>query len=377
MDTLNFYKQLEPIDSFSKITQEGYYQELPSSWYIIVSDIKNSTKAIENGKYKEVNFVASLVIIGILNLDREIELPIIFGGDGASILIPPILIEKAKDVLFDAKKKAKEKFFLDLRIGIVPYKDIKKENKPILVAKYSSSKEHTQTLINGGGLSYAEKLLKEENSKYILKGTNNSNKEIDFNGLECRWQDIPSPKEETLCLLIESTKKDLESYVQIISTIEKIAGESTQRHPIKYINNIKLSFNPKTLNTEASVFSKGFLKKVLQIFKITIENLIGLFLMKKGVSQWGYYKNRILDTTDTEKFDDMLRMVISTNKEQTKKLQEYLEEKYRKKELIYGLHISNSALMTCLIFERHGKHIHFVDGSNGGYALAAKQMKSL
>ena len=88
------------------------------------------------------------------------------------------------------------------------------------------------------------------------------------------------------------------------------------------------------------------------------------------------YKNIILKTTDTEKFDDMLRMVISTKRNQTKELEKYLEEEYQNKNLVYGIHKSDSALMTCLIFQRHGKHIHFIDSSNGGYALAAKELKN-
>jgi hypothetical protein len=31
--------------------------------------------------------------------------------------------------------------------------------------------------------------------------------------------------------------------------------------------------------------------------------------------------------------------------------------------------------MTCLVFSLAGDHVHFIDGADGGYALAAKQMK--
>ena len=31
--------------------------------------------------------------------------------------------------------------------------------------------------------------------------------------------------------------------------------------------------------------------------------------------------------------------------------------------------------MTCVITRYEGDHVHFVDGSDGGYALAAKRMK--
>ena len=98
--------------------------------------------------------------------------------------------------------------------------------------------------------------------------------------------------------------------------------------------------------------------------------------MRYSIGKWGQYKNIILKTTDTEKFDDMLRMVISTKRNQTKELEKYLEEEYQNKNLVYGIHKSDSALMTCLIFQRHGKHIHFIDSSNGGYALASKELKN-
>lgn len=97
--------------------------------------------------------------------------------------------------------------------------------------------------------------------------------------------------------------------------------------------------------------------------------------MKSKNGPWSEYKDRILSTTDTEKFDDMLRMVVSSKKQKTQELEKYLNDEFQKGNIVYGIHKSNSALMTCLIFERHGRHIHFVDSSNGGYASAAKQMK--
>ena len=97
--------------------------------------------------------------------------------------------------------------------------------------------------------------------------------------------------------------------------------------------------------------------------------------MKFSIGNWKNYKNRKLKTTDTEKFDDMLRMVISINKNESLKLENFLEKEFKKRNLVYGIHKSDSALMTCLIFQRHGKHIHFVDSSNGGYALASKELK--
>jgi len=32
--------------------------------------------------------------------------------------------------------------------------------------------------------------------------------------------------------------------------------------------------------------------------------------------------------------------------------------------------------MTCLIFNHEGNHVHFVDGADGGYAMAARPLKA-
>lgn len=90
---------------------------------------------------------------------------------------------------------------------------------------------------------------------------------------------------------------------------------------------------------------------------------------------WGTYKTIVTETTDYRKFDDILRMVIAGNPQQSRKLEQFLEKKYQDGRLVYGLHRTDRALMTCLVFERDGRQVHFVDGADGGYALAAEAMK--
>ena len=43
--------------------------------------------------------------------------------------------------------------------------------------------------------------------------------------------------------------------------------------------------------------------------------------------------------------------------------------------LVYGFHVSDRALMTCLVYKAQGRHTAFIDGADGGYALAAKVLK--
>ena len=57
-------------------------------------------------------------------------------------------------------------------------------------------------------------------------------------------------------------------------------------------------------------------------------------------------------------------------------LRTYLEGQRRAGRLVYGMHKSSEALVTCIVFSYNGNHVHFVDGSDGGYAMAARGLKA-
>ena len=347
------------------------YTQVPNDWLLLASDIKNSTKAIENGRYKEVNMLGALSIISLLNLDSTIELPFVFGGDGAFVLIPPLLETNAKQALLAIQNIALHSYELDLRIGLIPLSALYEHKKNLLIAKYEVSKDYYQAMLKGGGLEYADILLKDS-AKYHIKESIDKDFVVDTAGLECRWKAIPSPKDETLSLLIKCF--DEAHYKKVLHDLDTILGNNTKRHPIVQ-KNLNLSLSDKDLGVEGSLYHTQTFLKAFTILKFKIINLLGKVLIFFKVSHWGEYKNQIINTTDTEKFDDMLRMVIAVNFSQTKNLEDYLEREYKNKTLVYGIHKATSALMTCLVFERHGRQIHFVDSSNGGYAKASQMLK--
>src|SRR5690606_29770048 len=102
---------------------------------VVITDIKGSTMAIEEGRYKEVNFLAACSTTAILNIDKFVDFPFVFGGDGATILMPEAYLQRATDVLIDTQNFAREFLGMDLRIGIVPVIDILRNKQKIKVAK--------------------------------------------------------------------------------------------------------------------------------------------------------------------------------------------------------------------------------------------------
>ena len=385
MNSENFYSQLPLLDNFLKITESGNFVDVPDDWYIVVTDIRGSTKAIEAGKYKEVNLLGACSIVAVLNAAGETEIPFVFGGDGASLLMGPSLLPAAQKALLATQQLAKREFDMDLRVGVVPVKVVVAANYPVKIAKFKVSENYSQAVFIGGGLTRATELIKDPVAGNIYSIKNNGvSPKADFSGLECRWQDIPSKYGEIVTLLVmvraDFYPHNHQFYRNVLKKIQYIYGKEDSLNPIDR-KNLKLALNSTKLIKETLVraSSAGWLDRQLYLSKIQLETALGSLLMNLKVKteelDWGVYKDIAIAATDYRKFDDMLRMVISGNEWRRKKLTRYLERNYREGKLVYGLHVSDRALMTCLVFERGGRQVHFVDGADGGYALAAKDMK--
>ncbi|KAM3096621.1 DUF3095 domain-containing protein [Phormidesmis sp. 146-35] len=376
MTTESFYADLPVLKNFVQVTNPRKFVPVPHDWLIVITDIIGSTEAIEQGQYKTVNLLGACSISAVLNV-AETEIPFVFGGDGATILIPITLLSRVKRSLLATQNLAREEFSMNLRVGIVPVADVA-SLYPVKIAKLRVSPNYDQSVFMGGGLTYATELVKNPAtaSLYAL-APDIAMPKADFTGLECRWQDIRSQHGETVSLLVQAKPSH---YREIIEQIERIYG-SDRANPISP-DRLHLSFDSTALMRETKVRArqKNGWGKLCYLIKIQLENLLGWVLMKYKLKfaemPWGNYRQIVTAATDYRKFDDILRMVISGNAQQRQQLTDYLERKARSSELVYGLHVSDRALLTCLVYERNGRQVHFVDGADGGYALAAKAMKA-
>lgn len=380
MSDSDFYKDLPEIDRFQDMTNMGIFRALPDDWYVVVTDVRNSKIAIEEGKYKEVNTIGAACITSVVNELDPMEIPYVFGGDGASICVPPSAFDKVKSVLVGTQNMAKLAFNLELRAGIIPVEDIRARGKDVLVARFKVNENYTQALFAGGGLVAADSIVKsEEGAKYRFVSASQKI-EADFTGLECRWKKISHEKKQVSSLLIEATKGDqvrnMSLYGELIDKISEIIPAD---HPITEPA-LKFSFNPTWLSNEVKTrtFMKSFGKKIGYFIDLYFRNIIGVVMTKFNIEysgfNWGNYKSQFIANSDYRKFDDMLRVVISNTEEEREALLRYLEEKEEKGALRYGIHTSEAAIVTCMVKKYNGLHFHFIDGDDGGYAMAAKDM---
>ena len=120
-------------------------------------------------------------------------------------------------------------------------------------------------------------------------------------------------------------------------------------------------------------------ERVKYFVRMLLLNLAGVYLFARKMDtkavRWSHYPDEMVENTDFRKFDGMLRMVMDGSEAQYGDLRGYLEGQHREGRLVYGMHKSSEALLTCIVFSYNGNHVHFVDGSDGGYAMAARDLK--
>ncbi|MBN8539531.1 MAG: DUF3095 domain-containing protein [Deltaproteobacteria bacterium] len=384
----SFYSDLMPFTKFSDLTNATHYRAVPEDWWIIVTDIVGSTKAIEQNRYKDVNLLGASSIVAILNKLKGKQIPFVFGGDGATILIHNSDLKVVRPALIGAQRLARDVFSMELRAGLVPVIELLNRGATIEVAKFAISEKSQIATIRGGGLQLAEKLIKNplpEFDKYrVIQLKNESANSANFEGLSCRWNPIKARKGEIMSLLVMATVKEeassVKTYKDVIVLLESILDESDSRPvtPEKIDRGLALSSLIKEMKIQA--MGKSFFGHFKHLLAIFFEVAVMRILMLTGAKVKGWftaegYIRDLSANTDFQKFDDMIRMVRDCTKDQREKILAGLEKMKLERKIVYGAHFSNEALMTCLVFQLDN-HIHFVDGGGGGYALAAKQLKA-
>ncbi len=372
----DFYRQLTGFTDISQIAEARFYRPVPDDWYVSVVDVRGSTQAIEAGNYRDVNFVGAAAITAHLHRVAP-NLPFTFGGDGAVVLVKASMRQATLAVLQSLCYHARESFGLELHAGLVPVKTLRAMGKDLQIAKYLTGDNIIQAMLKGGGSTLAESLVKNH-PEYRCEPHPVLSKTDIFAGLSCRWQPIPSAKGVTLSLLIQPhNEADDSVLVKVIRNLEQILGGSfAAANPVRmadaryhsFLHNLKRQLNVSDIRWDSRFFRTLYeLLLTAPLFNLKCFRFI------PGVQN---YFDKIPLHCDFKKYDDTLRMVLDCSPSESQAIEGYLQAEQQAGTIRFGIHVSDAAQMTCYVESmRDGGHLHFIDGSDGGYALAAKQLK--
>jgi len=380
--TTTFYDNLQGFDNFDGITDLSNFQDLPEDWYVIITDIVNSTQAVKDGFYKEINMMGAAGVAAVGNLTGETQIPFVFGGDGATMAIPSEYLLEAQKSLQGVQKIA-ETFNLNLRVGIVPVKDVNIQNLRLQVAKWKVSKLHYQAIIAGSGWDWAENDIKRNPKSTYLINKDSNKSQADLSGFSCVWNAVPSPRGQTLTLIIKSLSQDegqsTKTLNQIWNSLQKFYSSPDQINPL-IDGQIKVDLSLKSVTREQKL---NFNQKGLAGMWLNIDILLRRYFIK-FIDFWNIRYNGIaIDDlrgdeyhADYRKFDNNLKLVIATDQVQSKNILALLNEYESQGKIRFGHHIASETVITCFVADAKHLKVRFVDGQGGGYTLAASELKS-
>jgi DUF3095 family protein len=373
-----FFSDIPAFTEFEGVTDPANYKPLPDDWVLALADIVNSTRAIEEGHYKDVNMSGASVISAVLNAVGKGDFPFVFSGDGAMIAVPGTLEVMAREALAGVKVWVKEELGLDLRVALVPLKDVRRQGHDIRVARYSVSPFVSYAMFAGGGTSWAEDQMKLRRFQ-VQQGPPGTRP--DLTGLSCRWNPIEARNGEIISIIVMPA--DLGAgpeFARLVKEIVSISAEQNRAgHPLP-VEGPDLDVSSRGIESEVrAITSRGWrLLGRLQIaLQIAVAMVSHKLKIRFGSFDPGLYVRDVAGNADFRKFDDGLKMTIDVDASRRQRIEMCLAEAQAAGVARFGLHRQKSALVTCFVPTPLARnHIHFIDGAGGGYAVATTKMRA-
>jgi hypothetical protein len=380
-----FYADLPATIDFGAVADLEAYTPVPADWSVLLTDVIGSTDAVKRGRYKDVNLIGAGSIAAVLNAVPELSLPYVFGGDGASLVVPPRVVEPGRKALLALAAVAGQQFGLDLRVGVVPVKALLRRGAKIGVRKLQLSPGNDLALFSGQGLEVADQLVKDRDPDNPFVTEPSSGDLLpDLAGLTCRWEPLRARQGVSLTVMLRGTSSDQSDQTAVLRDTlaairailrDDLAPTASPAHS----DNLRFRWPPRRLWSEAKATSpKG--RRWWRLGTLAVEAMLqGVaerFEMRLGPYDAPRYRTELRANTDFRKYDGLLRLVLDVSPAQADALEAHLQAEHSVGRVVYGTHRADSALMTCLVFSlEQSRHIHFIDGADGGFALAAQAYK--
>ena len=173
-------------------------------------------------------------------------------------------------------------------------------------------------------------------------------------------------------------KKQPAVYSAVLNKLDEIYGGIEQRHPLT-INMLKLKSSFKKIHREMIArYSKW---KPAYMLQTLLQTIAGKFYFKFNLKvnnlKGHEYLSQLIAFSEILTIDGRINTIVSGTAENRRQFLKYLQQQESQKMLLYGHYVSSASIMTCYIENMNNKHIHFVDGSDGGYTEAAKVARLL
>lgn len=226
-------------------------------------------------------------------------------------------------------------------------------------------------------MEWAEEELKAGKLANI---TDASHKEPDLTGLSCQWGPVKSSKGKIISLIVKqaagSTAKHFEEATRkIVLALKK----SKAVNPV-HETGPQIRWPTGSIDLQSRIGPDNklrILKKASTLFMTVFYwGIFKLALPFPGFRP-NLYRADVAINADFQKFNDGLMMTVDCTLASIENLKRILAKAADDGIIRYGLQLQDEALITCVVPSISNRdHMHFIDGSGGGYASAANQLKT-
>ena len=356
------------------------YGRAPDDWELAVTDIVDSTGAIARGRHKTVNFVAAMGITALRNLCAPTRIPFLFGGDGAVVMVPPEYAAKARVELARVRGMAERDFEMRLRAGIVPVRALRQVGVDVLVGRYEPTPGNSFGVFLGGGVGLLEASIRGRGNDHLAEvaavpADLDDGAPVDLEGLSCRWDTLHSTRGAMLTLILQGAADLAGVYADVLA----LAGPEADARPVRH-DTLRLRWPPTGFMLEARARRRGGFLPAWAV-RVLFDSLLARlsFARAKPIGDFDphRYRSEMITNTDFCKHDETVCLVIDCPTDAVEAIRRYLDQAAPARRIRYGMHVSQTALMTCLVMSpADSLHVHFVDGGAGGYTSASRGLKS-
>lgn len=372
------YAAVPRLTRFSDVLDEARYVPVPDAWWIALCDVVMSTRAIEEGRYRSVNMAGAALIAAVRNALPEADTPFVFGGDGATLLVPPEHRRTVETVLAATVTWVRETLGLELRAALIPVAAVRVAGHDLRIARYAASPTVDYAMFSGGGLAYAEAALKR--GLHAVPAAPGGAKP-DLTGLSCRFEAVPARDGLVLSLIVlPEGAADRNAVLAVLGELlAEVEASPGMGRPVPESGP---AMRPPWSGLREDVRGHGAAagSRLLRLASLFLSRGAAFALFRLGVPFGRFsprrYRRRLAANADFRKYDDGLRLTVTCPVATADRIEARLAAARAAGLVRYGLHRQEAAVVTCITPSLlRDDHVHFVDGADGGYARAAAMLK--
>ncbi len=374
-DDRDFYESLPVLNDFADAVKAENYRPLPDGWVVGLSDVVGSTEAVAHGRYKAVNMVGAGVVAAISNALERRAFPFVFGGDGASFAVSGADAPAASAALAAMAAFSRAEFEIDLRTATMAVGEIRAAGRDVRVARFGASKHVAYAMFAGGGLAWLGARAKRGE---VALPPAPADARPDLSGLSCRWSVAPARHGVILSVIVAPRGEDPRFAALVDDVVRMAQGAADGGRPITAE---RLSFREPgaAISLEAAAARASGASRMKSLAtaaqRFMTSAVFHRFMLRAGKFDMAAYVSEVAANADFRKFDDGLLMTLDCSNEFADALEARLAEAEDFAD--YGTFRQSGAQITCFVSSYADRgHLHFVDGADGGYTMAASAMKA-